>query len=54
MIVQIDRKDDRTYYVNDKLVRKDTNDNWVSPYSELTPEESFKFREHLKNTGHEE
>ncbi|MBU2525196.1 MAG: hypothetical protein KKC03_01155 [Bacteroidetes bacterium] len=54
MSVQIDKKDDRTYYVNDKLVRKDTNGNWLSPYSELTPNEISVFREHLKNTGHEE
>ncbi|MDP2061333.1 MAG: hypothetical protein U1C58_06165 [Flavobacteriaceae bacterium] len=53
MSVQIDRKDDSTYYVNDKLVRKDTNGNWVCPFSEITPSEHEAFFKHLKSTENE-
>lgn len=49
MSVLIERKDERTIYVNDKIVRMDTNGNWVAPFEELTPSESKAFHQHLNS-----
>lgn len=46
-MITIDRKTDSVYYVNDKLVRRDMNDNWVAPFSELTQSEYEAFFNHV-------
>ena len=47
MAVTIRQEDERTIYVNDKLVRMDTDGNWVTPHDELKPSETAMLQEYL-------
>ncbi len=45
----IQRVDERTIYVNNKMIRKDTNNNWVAPFDQLTNSETKSFHEYLNS-----
>lgn len=48
MPVTILQVSDNTLEVNDKVVYRDTNDNWIAQ-SELTPSESKSLHQHIKS-----
>ena len=45
----IQRVDECTIYVNNKMIRKDTNNNWVAPFDQLTNSETKSFHEYLNS-----
>lgn len=47
MSVKIREVSDRRYYVNDKLVFKNMDGEWVCPSNDLTPNEEKQFKTHL-------
>jgi hypothetical protein len=49
MSVVIQRVDERTIYVNNKMLRMDTDNNWVAPFDELTNSETKSFHEYLNS-----
>jgi hypothetical protein len=49
MSIKIRRDDERTIYVNDKLVRMDADNNWIAPFDELTNSETKSFHEYLNS-----
>jgi hypothetical protein len=48
MSVQVKRHDETIIYVNDKIVMKDSNGNWIAK-EELTTLESKAFYQYLNN-----
>ena len=50
MSVEISQTGDETIWVNDKIIRKDMNNKWVTS-RELTPNEREAFDNHLKSIG---
>lgn len=47
MAVTIRQEDEKTIYVNDKLVRMDMDGNWVASFDELKPSETAMLHEYL-------
>lgn len=50
MAVEISQTSDETIWVNDKVVRKDMNNKWVTS-RELTSAERKAFDNHLRSIG---
>jgi hypothetical protein len=48
MSIKVKRHDENIVYVNDKIVMKDGNGNWVAK-EELTTSESRAFYEHINS-----
>lgn len=48
MSVEIKREDERIIYVNDKMVRLDSDGNWIE-VEELTPSESKAFHQYINS-----
>jgi hypothetical protein len=49
MSITIRREDERTIYVNGKLVQMDSNNNWIARFEELTNSETKSFHEFLNS-----
>jgi len=50
MPVEISQTGDETIWVNDKVIRKDMNNKWITS-RELTTAERKAFDEHLRSIG---
>jgi len=50
MAVNITQTGDETIWVNDKVIRKDMNNHWISA-KELSPSERNAFDAHLRSIG---